>query len=604
MKNLPDSKEELSILLRELSTKPGVYKFLGTKMNPLYIGKAKNLRNRVRTYFRESGQNQKILNLIKEAKFLELTLTSTELEALLLEQFLIKEHRPKYNVQFKDDKGYPWIRIEVTNEHPSAKSYLGKKDKKESYFGPYPNSYAVRDALSLIQKTFKLRNCSDSFFKNRTRPCLQHQIERCSAPCVGLISKKEYRKDVKGASMLLEGKSEDLIVDLYKSMDSYSNNQSYEKAAIYRDKISALREIQRSQSIAGFIKDRDALFLHTIEGKVRVGITHVNNGWITGHENYFQETQGLENSVLSEFIKSYYLSDNYCPKFLVLDENISEKLKLEAALSGHHKKQIKIITKPGKKDKGLLEITKSNSISSSIKTLKDSKDISHVFASVKEQLGLKRNLLLIESYDISHHSGAGAVGGCVVYSSRGKLKEKYRLFNISKENSGNDIASMKEVISRRFNNSNLDLEKPSLILIDGGKAHLNAINSVINDMGIKDIELVSISKGIRRKSQMDSIHTLDGRVIRIVKGSISHLFIQEVRDETHRFSISNQKNKILKFSLSSALDDIKGLGPNKKKLLLRYFGSLEQIKRASSLDLLNVLGIGPKLATLIYNHLH
>jgi excinuclease ABC subunit C len=604
MQFIPSSREGITDFLRDLPAHPGIYQFISKNGIPVYIGKAKNIKKRVSSYFRKTGNSEKVLSLIDEANSIELTLTNTELEALLLEQYLIKKTKPKYNVQFKDDKGYPSIKIETSNPYPSAKSFLGKKTDKETYFGPYPNSFAVKNTLSLIQKTFQLRNCSDSFFKNRTRPCLQHQIQRCSAPCVGLISQKDYLEDVTAASKLLEGKSEELIFDLYTEMDAFSKNQSYERAAVYRDKISALRDVQRSQSISGFTKERDALTMSTLNGVTKIGITHVNRGWITGHENFIQKSNGIEDSIMEAFIKRHYFSQPHCPQTLIIEEKILDKLAIERALSEHHCKQIKIVTKPGKKDKGLLQISKSNTIVATQKTSKNLRDISHVLSLLRDDLNLKKDIELIESYDISHHSGSGAVGGCVVYTNEGSLKEKYRLFNISKKNSGDDIASMKETIKRRFSSSKINLIKPNLILIDGGKVHLNSVKLALREMEINDIELLSISKGARRKSQMDSIHTADGRVIRVLKGSLSHLLLQEIRDETHRFAISSQKKKQSKLSMSSKLDNIEGVGESKKKLLLRYFGSVEQIQRASIPDLRNVFGIGPKMSVLIYNQLN
>mgnify|MGYP001972116416 CR=1 FL=1 len=273
-------------------------------------------------------------------------------------------------------------------------------------------------------------------------------------------------------------------------------------------------------------------------------------------------------------------------------------------MSKFHDKEIKIITKPGKKDKGLIEITKSNTLLAVKRSAKNNKDISHIFISVKDQLELKQNIRIIESYDISHHAGAGAVGGCVVYSGSGKLKEKFRLFNISEKNSGNDIGSMQEVITRRFLNKGLDLEAPSLILIDGGKTHLNAVNTTLKELGIFDVEVISISKGARRKAEMDSIHRINKLSIKVLKGSIPHLFLQEIRDETHRFAISNQKKKGAKLLTQSSLDLISGIGNTKKKLLLRYFGSFRQVERASIEDLKRVPGIGIKTANLIYSNIH
>jgi len=542
--------------------------------------------------------------LVEEAEYLELTITNTELEALLLEQHLIKEFRPKFNVQFKDDKGYPWLKIDVSKEYPGAKSFLGKKDNKEEYFGPYPSSYAARESLGLIQKTFKLRNCSDSFFSNRSRPCIQFEIGRCSAPCVGNISKNEYLKDVNNAKKLLEGKAEDLIEDFYSLMDANSKAQYYEKALVYRDKISALRDIQRNQSITGYKKDRDAVSVMYMNDVAKVGITHVNEGWITSHQNFSQKNKGINESLIEIFLKNYYLSGNYCPAFIIVDNDILDKKNIELALSEFHKKIVKIITKPGKKDKGLLEISKSNTKLSIKGSPLEKRDLSLTLTLLKKYLGLEKEIEVLESYDISHHSGKGAVGSCVVYSSKGKMKESYRLFNISKENSANDIASMKEVIKRRFTNKSLNLSKPSHLLIDGGKTHLKAVSETLQDININGLELISISKGVRRKAEMDSIHLVDGSIIRVGKGSAPYLFLQEVRDETHRFAINNQKKKQLKLSLQSSLDQAFGIGEVKKRLLLRYFGSTEQIERASIQDLVNVPMIGLKTAKLIYNHLH
>ena len=605
MQRIPKRQDELKEFIKNLPQDAGVYKFFGTKNIPIYIGKAKNIKKRVTSYFSDNkNKSKKIINLRNEAKFLDLTITNTELDALLLEQHLIKKEKPKFNVQFKDDKGYPWIRIELSKEFPSAKSFLGKKEDKEKYFGPYPSSYAVRDALSLIQKTFKLRNCSDSFFKNRTRPCMQYEIGRCSAPCVGYISKVDYLEEVKSTQKLLEGESEDLVNHFYSLMDKSSKDKSYERAALYRDKISALRDIQRNQSITGYSKERDAISISIINGVTRIGVTHVNKGWITGHKNFIQKNKiNIEESVLGPFIKGHYLSTSKCPNTIVTSEDIFDKTNIEKALSKKHGKRIKIITKPRKKDKGLMDISKLNTKLISVKDSRKVEDLSQVFKSLKEYLDLSKSISLIESYDISHHSGSGAVGGCVVYSSSGKLKDKYRLFNINKKNSGNDIASMKEVISRRFSNKDLELEKPGLILIDGGKTHLDAIREVLTEMCIEGVQLLSISKGARRKAEMDSIHQIDKPVIRIIKGSVIHLFLQEIRDETHRFAITAQKKKQKKLSTSSYLDNLIGIGVKRKKLLIRYFGSVEQIKRASARDLTNVPGLGKKTAILIYNQL-
>jgi len=605
MLELPKDKEGLVYFIKNLPQKPGIYKFIDLKRKPIYIGKAKNIKKRVSQYFKNlKTRTTKLNNLISESVFLDITLTNSELEALLLEQYQIKKSRPKFNVQFKDDKGYPWLRVEISKKFPGVSSYLGKKNDKEDYFGPYPSSYAAKEALSVIQKTFKLRNCSDSFFKNRSRPCMQFEIGRCSAPCVGHINHSDYMKEVKNAQRLLQGKADDLIEEFYSTMDNSSINQMYERAALYRDKISSLRDIQRNQSIAGFKKDKDALSVCSFNGITKIGLTHVKGGWITSHQNFIQENVGLSEPIIKNFIKSYYLSDNYCPSNIIVNEDIIGKIGIEEALSSFHKKSVKIITRPGTKDKGLLQMAISNTKFATEKTSVQKKDLSESMNLLKNTFNLNKKVELIESYDISHHSGSGAVASCVVYSKLGKVKGSYRLFNISKANKGNDIASMKEVIERRFESKSLNLQRPTHILIDGGKTHLEAVNQSLKKLNILDIELLAISKGARRKADHDSIHRMHKKVSKIIQGSVAHLFIQEIRDETHRFAINSQKKKQIKLSMHSSLDEAHGIGQKKKKLLLRYFGSMEQIERAGIQDLVNVPLIGEKTAKLIYNHLH
>jgi len=599
---VPSSEKKIKDLLKNLPREPGIYKFLNESRNPIYIGKAKNLRNRVSSYFGGNHHKSKKINkLLSNVKYIEITITNTELEALLMEQYLIKEVKPLFNVQFKDDKGYPWIKIESAKEFPSAKSFLGKKDKNNKFFGPFPSSHAVQESLRLLQKTFKIRNCSDSFFKNRTRPCIQYEIGRCSAPCLGQITKKEYMQDVYSAELLLAGKSEKLISNFYKLMDKHSKAKSFEQAALYRDKISSLREVQRNQSVVGYSKERDAITVCSENGQTKAGITHVNNGWVTGHENFIQKNNLIDGSVLEYFIQTHYLSAAYCPSSLVIGESINNKKMIEKALSEHHGKQVKIIYKLAKRDQGLIKICENNTKFSFNKTINPIDTIS-ALSSLKEELSLRKEIRFVESYDISHHSGSAAIGGCVVFSKRGKLKDKYKLFNISKKNSGDDISSMVEVIERRFTSEDSDLKEPSLIVLDGGRVHLYHVLRKLKDLGFEKIPVIAISKGARRKADMDLIHTENGSS-RITRGSLAHKFIQEIRDETHRFSISKQKRKQRKLSAGSILDNLYGVGSKRKKMLIRYFGSVEQIKRASSQDIMNVPGIGNKTAVSIYNQL-
>ena len=603
MQKIPESQKEIKNFIQNLPYNPGIYKFYQNEEVPIYIGKAKNIRNRVSSYFQHSKETEKkVFNLMQQAQYLEVTVTNNELEALLLEQHQIKEKKPKYNSQFKDDKGYPWIKIETKAAYPAAKSFLGKKLENGKFFGPFPNSYAVRDALKLIQKTFKLRNCSDAYFKNRSRPCLQYEIGRCSAPCVGLISKKDYSKEAQRAELLLEGKSEDLIESFYIAMDKFSQNKDYENAAIYRDRISALREIQRSQSIAGFNDSRDAIYVSSSTSKFKVGVTSVNRGWVTGHKNYLQVEVFDDQDILENFITQRYLSQEECPNYLVTNQKLVNKDLLVKALSLKHSKKISIITRPGKKDKGLLDVCKANT-EYILKKNQPDKDIKTKFKKLREGLNFEHDLEFIESYDISHHAGKNAVAGCVVYSDQGKAKQLYRTYDISKSNSGNDIGSMVELIKRRFSKVG-KRELPSLIIIDGGKTHLKKALKTFKDCNIPEINIIAISKGVRRKASFDKIHLANGESIIIDQSSTFHQFIQEIRDETHRFAITLQKKKMRKTAIKSSLDGLSGVGKVRKKLLLRYFGSLEQIRRASAEDLSEVSGIGKKMAESIYREIH
>lgn len=599
---IPISDIEIKNFIKDVPKSPGVYKFLDEAGYPLYIGKAKLLKNRVASYFRKSSRSKKVEKLLDQAEFIDFALTSTELESLLHEQYLIKELKPKFNVQFKDDKGYPWIKIESKKNYPAAKSFLGKKLENGKFYGPFPNSYAVRDVLKLIQKTFQLRNCSDTYFKNRSRPCLQHEIGRCSAPCIGLISQKDYLNEVQRAELLLEGKSEELINNFYTTMDEFSRRKDYEKAAIYRDRISALRDIQRSQSIAGFNDSRDAIYISSSTNRVKVGVTSVNQGWVTGHKNFLQSEGFEEQDMLSNFITQKYLSDQDCPNFLVTCQKLSNKNLVEEALSERFSKKISIITRPGKKDKGLLDVCKANT-EYILKRNKIDTSMKIKFQKLKEGLNLQNDLDFIESYDVSHHATKNAVAGCVVYTAQGKAYELYRSYNISKSNQGNDIGSMRELIKRRFTDA--DLRKlPSLIIIDGGKTHLKQVLKAFGECNGSEIEVIAISKGVRRKVTFDTIHLSNGKRIAVDKANIFHQFIQEIRDETHRYAITIQKNKMRKTSIKSSLDDLSGVGKARKKLLLRYFGSVEQIRRASVDDLCEVSGIGKNTAESIFNEIH
>ena len=591
--------------LNLLPPESGIYRFLDSDKKIIYIGKAKNLRKRVKSYFSKSKvKSKKLKRLTSESIFLEMTITSTELEALLLEQHSIKELKPKYNVQFKDDKGYPWIKLSTSKEYPAAISFRGAKDSKDKYFGPFPSSFAVKNTLKIIQKIFKLRDCKEAFFKNRKRPCLQYEIGRCSAPCVKAISKKDYLKEVQQASNLLEGKANEVLEVLYLEMDKHSSNKSYEKAAKCRNKISSLREIQRDQSIAGYSKDRDAISISYSGERTKVGVTSVRGGWIVSHKNFTQENFSLKEGVLDSFLSSYYTRESTCPNVILVSEDLIDKHTIQIALSEYHNKKVSITNKIRNKDIGLMKISQTNTDLYLKRYKRNKKNLTKVLSSLTEKLELKEAINLIESYDISHFSGKKALAGQITYNRTGKVKDLYRTYNISKKNSGNDIGSMEEVIERRFSKKDRELILPSLILIDGSYTHLKAVRKVLDRLSVKGVSLLAISKGVRRKPEMDLIHTETGKKLSLRKNSPEFLFIQEIRDEAHRFSISKQRKKELKGASKSSLDTIESVGIERKRALLRFFGSFDQISKASTKDLMKVRGVGKKTANIIFRNLH
>ena len=590
--------------LSELNTvpkKPGVYRFLDTKDQPIYIGKAKNLNSRVRSYFsKANARNKKISALIEETISLDFTKTISELDALLLEQHLIKKYLPKFNIQFKDGKGYPFIRLEVSKDFPAANVHLGSKENSVKYFGPYPNTYAVRDVLSLIQNVFKLRNCSDSFFKHRTRPCMQYQINKCSAPCVGFINKDDYVKEVKSAEMLLSGRGEHLVKGFYQQMDTYSSKKQYEMASKYRDKISSLREVQRAQSISGFEEDVDAIIILKSKKNIFIGLTQVRGGWVVGHKNFIQIINKLDQNLLESFIKSYYLSISTGPSRIISNQSFNNKKIIQKLLNKHFEKEVRLTSKLSNKDKGLLKLAETNS-----KQVKGFKGIKRKkyeegILDIHKIFKFKKEINRLEGYDISHQSGKNAIGACVTYGKKGKNKQHFRLYKISEQNSGNDIASMTEIIRRRFERSIRENQKlPELLIIDGGKVHLKKVKEILNLMELKDIEIISVSKGGRRKPEMDLFNTFEGKSLKYNASSKGMLLIQEIRNEAHRLCVTNLYKARRKLITYSELDDIPGVGQVTKQKLLRYFGSIAQLKRASKQDIERILGVGKTRANII-----
>ena len=583
----------------ELPEDSGIYQFYDEQEKLLYVGKAKNLKNRVSTYLNK-GANKKASLLRNQIRYLELIITKTESDALILEQSLIRKRKPPFNVQFRDDKSYPMIHISSNKEFPEI--YVSRKKQKEGVsFGPYANVNAMRKNIEIIQKVFQIRNCKDVNFRNRSRPCIEYQIGKCSAPCVGLISEKEYKQNVREAENFLNGKNKLILEDFYKKMDNYSNLQDYERARLYRDKINAIRDTQKNQSILTLYEDVDVIAISSDSFSTCLSLVQIRDGWISATKNFFPETKNLftNEDLIEKFIASYYFES---PEKEI---NLLTNFKISSEIVKNFKdidKNINFI-KIDNKNKFLLEIAKSQS-SDRLKR-KDFFDwIRPSFENLKKRLDLE-SLDKIEAFDISHISGSNVTASCIVFSDKGPEKKEYRSMNI-KMDKNDDYLALVEAITRRITSlKKRSLPFPNLILIDGGRGQLNKVRKELENKNIKTIKLISVSKGENRKEKYDKLHIdFPKKEIELEKMKDISRLIQFMRNESHRFALTKHKARRTKTLISSDLDKIPSIGESLKKELIRHFGGMKRLKDAEINDLLKVDGVGTKKAILIRKHLN
>ena len=591
------NKKEVFNKKIELPEDSGIYQFYDEYEKLLYVGKAKNLKNRVSSYLNK-GSNKKASLLRNQIRYLELIITKTESDALILEQSLIRKKKPPFNVQFRDDKSYPMIHISSNKKFPEI--YVSRRKQKEGVsFGPYANVNAMRKNIEIIQKVFQIRNCKDVNFRNRSRPCIEHQIGKCSAPCVGLISEKEYKENVEEAKNFLDGKNKSIIENFYKKMDDYSSHQDYERAKLYRDKINAIRDTQKNQSILTLYEDIDVIAISSDSFSTCLSLVQIRDGWISATKNFFPETKNMftNEDLLEKFITSYYFefSDkeiNLLTNYKISQETIKNFKEID--------KNINFI-KLNNKNKFLLEIAKSQSLDRLKR--KDFYDwIAPAFENLKKRLDLK-SIERIEAFDISHISGSNVTASCIVFTDKGPEKKEYRSMNI-KTDKNDDYFALTEAISRRIGSlKKRSLPFPSLFLIDGGKGQLNKVRKELENKNIKTIKLISVSKGENRKEKYDKLH-IDSSKKKIELEDwkdISRL-IQFIRNESHRFALSKHKARRTKTLISSDLDQIPLIGESLKKELIRHFGGIKRLKDAEIDDLKKVEGVGIKKAILIQKH--
>ncbi len=600
-------------LIKELPTQPGIYRMLGDKRELLYVGKARNLRKRVQSYFRARGLSPRVASLVQQIKDVETTVTHTETEALLLENNLIKSLRPRYNILLRDDKSYPYIFVSDNQEFPRIGFHRGAKREQGRYFGPYASAFAVRETLNLLQKIFRVRQCQDSFFRNRSRPCLQYQIKRCSAPCVGLIDSARYREDVTQAVMFMEGRSQNVIADSIRRMDRASTDQDYETAALYRDRIALLKRIQERQYISVGGGDADVLAIASAPEASCIVATFIRGGQNLGSKSFFPRL-GAESSsaeILAAFLAQYYLAatgagGRVIPARIYLNEPVADRALLERVFSQQAGKKVVLSANVRGTPRRWIEMAQMNALESLRRELTGKIDMRRRLEVLRDALGLEAAPERIECFDISHTMGELTVASCVVFDANGPLKSDYRRFNIEGIEPGDDYGAMAQALTRRYRRVKEGEGKlPDLLLIDGGKGQLSAAEAVMQELQVEGVRLVAVAKGPTRKPGREQLFLSGSRRPTILPPASPGLhLIQQVRDEAHRFAIAGHRLRRGRARTASALERIPGIGGKRRQTLLKNFGGLREVARAGVEDLARVPGISLDLAQKIYDRFH
>ncbi len=591
--------------LKNLTGKPGVYRMLDAEGGILYVGKAKNLKKRVSSYFRKSGLPVKTQALMLQVCNVEITVTNTESEALLLESALIKEHKPRYNVLLRDDKSYPYIYISTDQDYPRISVHRGARKGKGRYFGPYPNAYAVRESLNLLQKVFKVRQCEDSFFRNRSRPCLQYQIKRCSAPCVNKITVEDYARDVNDTIAFLQGKNPELIDTLAERMEQASQALAFEQAAAFRDQIINLRRVQEKQYVSGEKGDLDILAA-VIEGGIAcVQVFFIRAGRNLGNKVFFPKMpdNADQNDILEAFISQYYSSHEIPGTILV--NSAASFSELAELLSAHARHKVDI-TQPQRGERTRwLDLATRNAQHALNSRLASRAGMDERLEALRSALDLDELPDRIECFDISHTLGEATVASCVVFNAEGPLKSDYRRFNIEDITPGDDYAAMNQAISRRYTRIQKGEGKlPDLLLIDGGKGQVNAALQALEEVGVSDLTVVGVAKGPERRPGWEVLYRPGLPAVDLAPESRALHLIQQVRDEAHRFAITGHRARRARARTESPLEAIPGVGAKRRQELLKQFGGIREVARAGVEDLARVKGISPALAQQIYDAFH
>ncbi|MBA2779498.1 excinuclease ABC subunit UvrC [Billgrantia kenyensis] len=595
--------------LANLTQSPGIYRMLDERGDTLYVGKAKRLKARLGSYFR-GALNAKTQAMVSRIADVQVTVTRSEIEALLLEQTLIKELRPPYNILLRDDKSYPFVFVSDRHPYPALEYKRARKRHGDGrYLGPYPSSGAVRESLSLVQKIFRIRNCEDSVFSHRTRPCLQYQIQRCSAPCVGYISEEDYRRDLEHAVMCLEGRSEQVTQELTEAMELASRNLAFEDAARLRDQIQHLRQLQQRQFVDTEGGDADVFALAEGEGALCISVLAVRQGRLLGARHHAPGNGlGLDAAeLLGEFVSQFYLGQGReVPREVITSLPLPDSEILESALASRAGRRIRVTHSVRGHRSQWLELARTNAEQQLSSRLASQGELDRRFKALQEALDLDAPPERIECFDISHSHGEATVASCVVFDRNGPRKSDYRRFNIEGVAAGDDYGAMRQALGRRFRRL-VEGEgmAPDVLLLDGGKGQLNLAHDVLDEMGLGQIRMLGVAKGSTRKAGLETlfIETIDNTLDLPASSPALHL-IQHVRDEAHRFAITGHRNRRDKARRSSALEGIAGIGPKRRRELLRFFGGLQGVRQASREELARVPGISAALADTIHRSLH
>ena len=596
---------DLKSFLKNLTTGPGVYRMLGEDDKILYVGKARNLQRRVGSYFLRTQQTPKTDRLLSFVERVEVTLTHTETEALILENNLIKKHKPPYNIMLRDDKGYPFIFISTAQEHPRIAFHRGPQRAKGRYFGPYPSAGAAREAMNHIQRLFSIRTCEDSFYKNRSRPCLQYQIKRCSGPCVKAPESEGYAADITNALLFLEGKNNSITEALTANMAAAAENLEYEKAAQFRDQIAALRSVEETQHVDSDGGDADVIVCEQSGGLWCVGVWFVRAGRQLGHKSLFPaaDSDTSEAELLGEFLTRYYV-DKPIPQEIIVNQAVSDQALIEDLLSEQAGKRVQIRSSVRGKRARWLNMAALSVTQALTHRLTSDATVRKRFVDLQLRLDAEVLPERIECFDISHSMGEATVASCVVFDLNGAKKSDYRWFNISGITPGDDYAAMKQAIERRYSRVKQEEGRlPDVLLIDGGKGQLSMAIDVLNELGIVDMTTIGVAKGTTRKPGLEQLFLSPDEPPLILPNSSPALhLIQQVRDEAHRFAITGHRGRRDKKRTTSTLEDVPGLGPKRRQKLLTHFGGIQQLRRSGVDELTKVQGISRDLAQKIVDH--